>query len=144
MAVNNWAQPAIDGAAPARQMKRVGRNSNPVGSFGRSVARGVAVRIATRLVWMALAGGAAFFGWQQFGKPKSREAVAAQSTQVINVNTASVNELMLLPRVNEGMAQRIVAARPYTRVEDLLKVSGIGPKTLDGLRARVVVAPPGK
>ncbi|HTH48071.1 MAG TPA: helix-hairpin-helix domain-containing protein [Candidatus Limnocylindria bacterium] len=47
--------------------------------------------------------------------------------------------MMLLPRVNEGMAQRIVAGRPYARVEDLLKVSGIGPKTLDGMRARVVV-----
>ena len=125
-------------------MKRVGRNTDPVGSFGRSVARGVAVRIVTRLVWMALAGGAAYLGWQQFGKLKSREAIAAESTQVINVNTASVHELMLLPRVNEGMAQRIVAGRPYARTEDLLKVSGIGPKTLDGLRARVTVAPAGK
>lgn len=125
-------------------MKRMGRNRSSLGSFGQSVARGVAVRIVTRLVWMALVGGAAFFGWQQFGKPKSREAVAAQSTQVINVNTASVNELMLLPRVNEGMAQRIIAGRPYARVDDLLKVSGIGPKTLDGLRARVIVASAGK
>lgn len=120
-------------------MKRVGRNSNPIGSFGRSVARGVAVRTVSRLVWMALVGGAAFFGWQQFGKPKSREAVAEQSTKVVNINRATVNDLMLLPRVNETLAQRIVAGRPYNRVEDLQRVSGIGPKTLEGLRARVVV-----
>ena len=115
------------------------RNGNPLGSFGRSVARGVAVRTVSRLVWLALVAGAAFFGWQQFGKPKSREAVAAQSTKVINVNTAPLSELLLLPRVNEALAQRIVTGRPYTRVEDLLKVSGIGPKTLEGLRARVMI-----
>ncbi|HTH47694.1 MAG TPA: hypothetical protein VMB21_09310, partial [Candidatus Limnocylindria bacterium] len=77
--MNNSTHPGIDGVAPARQMKHVARNSNPMGSFGRSVARGVAVRTVSRLVWLALVAGAGFLGWQQFGKPKSREAVAAQS-----------------------------------------------------------------
>lgn len=115
------------------------RNSNPIGGFARSVARGVAVRTVSRLVWMGLVAAMAFFGWQQFGKPSSRESVAQQSSAIVNVNTASVSQLMLLPRVNEALAHRIVAGRPFARVDDLLRVSGIGPKTLEGLRSRVVV-----
>jgi DNA uptake protein ComE-like DNA-binding protein len=41
--------------------------------------------------------------------------------------------------VNENLARRIIAGRPYTTVDDLEKVSGIGPKTLEGMRARVIV-----
>lgn len=93
---------------------------------------------------MALVAGMAFLGWNRFGKPSSREAVAQQSSAIVNINTASVSQLMLLPRVNEALAQRIVASRPYVRVDDLLRVSGIGPKTLEGLRARVVVDGTGK
>ena len=91
------------------------------------------------LVWMGLVAAMAFFGWQQFGKPSSRESVAQQSSAIVNVNTASVSQLMLLPRVNEALAHRIVASRPFARVDDLLRVSGIGPKTLEGMRSRVVV-----
>jgi competence protein ComEA len=41
--------------------------------------------------------------------------------------------------VNENLAHRIVAGRPYASVEDLQRVSGIGPKTLELLRPRVTV-----
>lgn len=60
----------------------------------------------------------------------------------INVNTASADELMRLPAVGPVMAQNIIATRtaaPFQSVEDLRKVKGIGPKTLDKLRPFVVV-----
>lgn len=55
------------------------------------------------------------------------------------MNSASIAELELLPRVNEALARRIIAGRPYRSVEDLERVSGIGPKTLELLRPRVTV-----
>lgn len=38
------------------------------------------------------------------------------------MDTASADDLMLLPRVNEAMARRIIAGRPYGVVDDLAKV----------------------
>ncbi len=53
----------------------------------------------------------------------------------VGLNTASERELdLLLPGVGPVLAGRIVAARPFTSVDDLLGVSGIGPATLEKLR----------
>lgn len=60
----------------------------------------------------------------------------------INVNSASADELQRLPGVGPVMAGAIVAARaarPFESVNDLDRVKGIGPKTLDRLRPFVVV-----
>ncbi len=51
----------------------------------------------------------------------------------INPNTAARDELMLLPGVGEVTANRIIEARPYKKLEDLLDVDGIGVKTLERL-----------
>ncbi|MBI2092766.1 MAG: helix-hairpin-helix domain-containing protein [Deltaproteobacteria bacterium] len=78
-----------------------------------------------------------------------------QLTGVININTATAAELMLLPGVGKGKADAIIAFRqttPFKAIQDLTKVKGIGDKmfakfqtylTLDGpTTAKVVKAQP--
>lgn len=46
----------------------------------------------------------------------------------LDVNTASNATLTAVSGIGPAMARRIVAKRPYTRIEDLERVRGIGPK----------------
>jgi competence protein ComEA len=65
--------------------------------------------------------------------------------QPVNLNTATAALLELLPGIGPSTAQKIVDYRkengPFTRVEDLLKIPGIGPATLEELRGLVTVGP---
>ncbi len=62
----------------------------------------------------------------------------------INLNTASVEELVSLPGIGPSYAKRIVEFRekngPFKKVDDLLNVQGIGEKTLEKIRDKVTVS----
>ncbi len=69
-------------------------------------------------------------------------AAAAQGT--VNVNTASAEQLALLPRVGPAVAGRILAFRdangPFKAVEELMLVEGIGERTLEQMRPHVALS----
>lgn len=67
------------------------------------------------------------------------DARALRDGERLDVNRASEAELELLPRIGPAMARRIVEARPFTNVDDLLRVRGIGARTLERLRPLVEV-----
>lgn len=46
--------------------------------------------------------------------------------ELLNPNLAARDELMRLPEIGETLASRIIEGRPYERLDDLLRVSGIG------------------
>jgi competence protein ComEA len=73
-------------------------------------------------------------------------STAVVSTGPVNINTASVEELDALPGIGPALAQRIADYRrehgPFTKVDDLLNVKGIGAKLLARIRERLTVGGP--
>lgn len=75
--------------------------------------------------------------------PQITEAIeknAPTSGQLVNLNTANLEELVTLPGVGPKLAQQIIAARqskPFTSLEDLDQVSGVGASLLQKLDGRV-------
>ena len=71
---------------------------------------------------------------------------ASSAKPPINVNTASRRALEVLPGIGPALSKRIAAYRSaqdsFQRVDELTRVSGIGPKTLSTLRPMVRVTPP--
>lgn len=61
----------------------------------------------------------------------------------ININTADIDELMLLPGIGPTLAERIVLYRqdngPFSSTEELIRVKGIGTDTLSKLSQFITV-----
>jgi competence protein ComEA len=80
-------------------------------------------------------------GGKFMGRPV-RGSKEANLKNKININEASVVDLQKLPHIGPKFAERIIAERRKGRfrsVEDLRRVSGIGPKRLEMLRPYVTV-----
>ncbi len=75
-----------------------------------------------------------------FASPASGEP---SDSALININEASQAELALLPGIGESLAGRIIEYRTehgdFARVEDIMKVSGIGEKIFSGLQDYITV-----
>jgi len=60
----------------------------------------------------------------------------------VDVNVASAADLERLPGIGAVLAARIVADRDeygaFATIDDLVRVSGIGPATVDGFRDRAI------
>ncbi|OGZ18391.1 MAG: hypothetical protein A2Z68_02535 [Candidatus Nealsonbacteria bacterium RBG_13_38_11] len=59
---------------------------------------------------------------------------AAETTEKIDINTASLEGLEKITGVGPVIAQRIIEARPFSSVDDLIRVNGIGEKTLQKIK----------
>ncbi len=69
---------------------------------------------------------------------KEKKEVKAEAGKV-NINTASQSQLESLPGIGPKKAEAIIAARPYSRIEEITRATGIGPKIYEALKDKITV-----
>jgi competence protein ComEA len=71
-------------------------------------------------------------------------ATGAQPAGVVNINTASTEQLQMLPRVGPSLAGRIVEYReangPFQSIDEILAVKGIGESSFEKLEPYIVTS----
>lgn len=98
-------------------------------------AAGAALIVAAALLWYPPL-------WQRGYAARAAQPFAQlQAGDTVNVNTADITQLCLLPGIGEAKAQAIIDHRqahgPFQSVEDLTAVPGIGPAIAAGLEGLV-------
>jgi competence protein ComEA len=92
---------------------------------------------AATLVWLVALGAA-------LGAPALAGDSGTGASGVVNVNTATADELQLLPGIGEARAQALIQERKrrggFKSVDDLLEVRGIGEAGLARMRPHVVLS----
>ena len=78
--------------------------------------------------------------------PEKEKPEVSQAQELIDINSATAKEFERLPGIGPQIAGRIVAYREkngaFKRVDDITKVRGIGPKTLERLRSHLTMSTP--
>ena len=69
--------------------------------------------------------------------------VVSATSELVNINTASIAELDTLPGIGPTTAQKIIDYRdqngPFLNIEDIINVSGIGPASYERLKDLITV-----
>jgi competence protein ComEA len=73
-------------------------------------------------------------------EPKAGEAAAAGP---VDLNTADQKALEALPGIGPATAKKIMAARPFSSVDELSKVKGLSKAKVAALKDKVMVSPAG-
>jgi competence protein ComEA len=76
------------------------------------------------------------------GSSALRLSAEGRFTPLVNINQASLEELVSLPGIGPVTAGKIISYREehvFTRVEEIQKVPGIGPATFEQIRAYLTV-----
>ena len=72
------------------------------------------------------------------GGAKAKPAPAAAKATLIDLNTATKEELMAIPGIGDAYSQKIIDGRPYARKDELVTKKIVPQATYDKIRDKVI------
>lgn len=72
-------------------------------------------------------------------KAKAKTDEEKNESALLNINTADMESLCDLPGIGSALAENIIQNRPYTAIEELLDIKGLGAKSLEEISELVTI-----
>ena len=94
-------------------------------------------RVVFALCFLLALGLVASMG-QAADKPAAKPPAAAATPELVDINSATVEQLAALPGIGDAYSQKIIAGRPYARKDDLLKRKIVPQATYSKIRDKII------
>jgi competence protein ComEA len=101
--------------------------------------RKLAVTLLALLVSISLAAGSALAQGKDTAKKGTAPAASPkQKAELVDINSASKQELMTLPGIGDAYSQKIIDNRPYRGKNDLVRKNIIPQATYDKISGQII------
>lgn len=65
-------------------------------------------------------------------------AIAADTTELLDLNTATAEQLKALPGIGDAYSEKIIKGRPYARKDELVQKKILPRATYEGINYKIV------
>jgi competence protein ComEC len=76
---------------------------------------------------------------EENGEGISEERSDESTLGMININTATLEDLMKIIHISEARGKELISLRPFNRIDDLTRINGIGPSRLEDIKKQGLV-----
>jgi competence protein ComEA len=95
-------------------------------------------RILVALFALTLMSGMALAEGKSTKKPAKAAAAAAPAADLLDINTATKEQLDALPGIGEAYSQKIIDGRPYAKKTDLVRKKVLPQATYNKIKDKII------
>jgi competence protein ComEA len=96
------------------------------------------ISVGILLLALALISSTALNGFRPIMAQSTARQVKPPAQDLIDINTATADQLKTLPGIGDAYSQKIIAGRPYTRKDELVKKHIIPQATYNKIAAMII------